>query len=256
MSDLALYVGTVMHRRLAEPAYRFQYRTFSLLADIDRLDEAAASRRWFSHNRRNLVALFDRDHGPGDGSPLRPWAEQVLAGSGIELAGGRIHLLCHPRVLGYTFNPLSLWFCRHRDGTLLAVIAEVHNTFGERHIYLLHEHGNALETPVRARHGKVFHVSPFLPVSGEYRFRISPPEAALRVAITYHREPGGAPTLAAVQTGERGDAGDRALLRQVLAMPLMTFKVIAAIHWRALGIWLRGGRYHRHPSPPGEEISR
>ena len=256
MTDLVLYPGEVVHRRLAAPTYRFRYRTVSLLIDIDQVDTAAARRRWFSHNRRNLVAFHDRDHGPGDGRPLRPWVERQLAAAGITLEGGRIELLCYPRVLGYVFNPLSLWFCRHADGRLLAVLSEVHNTFGDRHGYLLHDAGRALEQPVRHRHGKVFHVSPFLPVQGSYRFRITDPGDKLRVAITYHRDADGPATLIALQNGHRRAASDANLLRAVLGAPAMTFKVMAAIHWQALKIWLRGGTYHHRPTPPREEVTR
>ncbi|WP_440996481.1 DUF1365 domain-containing protein [Arhodomonas sp. SL1] len=256
MSDLALYTGALVHRRLAAPAYRFRYRTFTVLADIDRLDEAAARRRWFSHNRFNLVALYDRDHGPADGGSWRDWVESVLAGSGIRLGGGTIRLLCYPRVLGYVFNPLSLWFCHRSDGTLVAVIAEVHNTFGDRHCYLLHDEGRPLRTPVRDRHAKVFHVSPFLPVAGQYRFRIEPPGERSSTVITYHRDPDGPATLVATERGYRRPATDAALLRVVAAMPLMTVKVLTAIHWQALKIWARGGRLHRRPEPPAEEVTR
>lgn len=201
--------------------------------DLDRIAQAAARRRWFSHNRFNLMALHDRDHRPDDGRPLRPWIDQVLADSGIDLCGGRVQLLCYPRVLGYVFNPLTLWFCRDHRGQLLAVLAEVHNTFGKRHGYLLHDDGHSLHAPVCVRHLKTFYVSPFLPLTGEYRFRIHPPGEHLNVTIHHHRRIDGPATLCAVQRGTHRPATDAAIARQVLRTPWMTFRVTTAIHWQA-----------------------
>jgi len=254
---LRLFRGVLFHERRVPPKYRFRYRVFSLLADIDRLDEADRRHRVFSHNRFNLLALHDRDHGPKDGGPLRPWIDARLAAAGIELAGGRVELLCYPRVLGYVFNPLSLWFCRHADGHLRAVLCEVRNTFGEWHGYLLHDDGRPLPERLQDQAHKVFHVSPFLPRRGDYRFRVSAPGRRYAVSINWHddKQPEH-PALLAVQSGDEHAAGDAGLLRAAVAVPLMTLKVIAAIHWHALKIWLRGGRFHRKPAPPATEISR
>ncbi|PWG61273.1 DUF1365 domain-containing protein [Sediminicurvatus halobius] len=254
---LRLYRGTLIHERRRPPCYRFRYRVFSLLADIDRLDEAAATRRLFSHNRFNLLALHDRDHGPKDGSPLRPWIDAQLAEAGVDLAGGRVELLCYPRVLGYVFNPLSVWFCRHADGRLRAVLCEVRNTFGEWHGYLLHDGGAPLPEHLRDQAPKRFHVSPFLPREGHYRFRFSAPGERYSATVNWHDDADPEhPALIAVQFGSERPAGDAGLLWAALAVPLMTLKVIAAIHWQALKIWLRGGRFHRKPAPPATEISR
>ncbi len=254
---LQLYRSQVIHRRRGRPGYRFRYRVFNLLVDIDRLDEAADAHRWFSHNRRNIVAIHDRDHGAKDGSPLRPWIDSVLADAGLTLAGGSVQLLCYPRVLGYVFNPLSVWFCHHADGTLRALLCEVRNTFGEWHGYLLHNDGAAMAWPVRDRRNKLFHVSPFLPVAGWYRFRFTRPADTYAMTVSYYEQgEDQQPRMVALQQGAARPAGDRELLRNALAMPLMTLKVTAAIHWQALRIWLRGGRYHPKPEPPRTEISR
>lgn len=253
---LTLYKGNLFHERRIAPTYQFRYRIFSVLADIDRLDEAAETHRFFAHNRFNLVGLYDRDHGPKDGSALRPWIDQQLTHAGIDLAGGRVLLLCYPRILGYVFNPLSVWFCYHADGSLRAVLAEVRNTFNEWHGYLLHESGEPLQSPIRDQADKVFHVSPFLPKQGHYRFRVLPPTARYGVTVNWHETADAdSPALIAVQTAERVEGGDKGLLRLFATVPLMTVKVILAIHWHALKIWLRGGRFYRKPKPPSTEIS-
>ena len=253
---LALYRGQLIHERRIAPRYRFRYRVFSLCLDIDRLAEADRRHRLFSHNGFNLIAFHDRDHGPKDGSALRPWIDRQLAAAGIHLDGGRVELLCYPRVLGYVFNPLSVWFCRHADGRLRAVLCEVRNTFGEWHGYLLHDHGRPLPENLRDHTAKRFHVSPFLPREGHYRFRLQAPAARYGLTVNWHADDDPSrPALIAVQSGERMRAGDRGLLRAALTVPLMTFKVIAAIHWQALKIWLRGGRFHRKPAPPEREIT-
>jgi len=254
---LQLYRSEVMHRRNGQPSYRFSYRVFNLLADVDRLDEAASAHRWFSHNRRNLIAIHDRDHGPKDGNTLRPWIDAVLADAGVGLAGGRVRLLCYPRVLGYVFNPLSLWFCHHADGSLRAVLCEVRNTFGEWHGYLLHNDGEPMTWPVRDSLAKVFHVSPFLPVAGWYRFRFTRPGDSYAMTVHYYAgSDDRKPQMVALQQGRERPANDQELLRAALTMPLMTLKVMAAIHWQGLRIWLSGGRYHTKPQPPRTEISR
>ena len=243
-----LYDARVMHRRRVPPFYRFVYRVFYLLVDIDRVEESARGLRLFSYNRANLLAFHDADHGDGTRGGLRRWAEQLLATHGIELAGGRIRLLSLPRLLGFAFNPISLWYCEHADGSLRAVIAEVNNTFGEKHCYLLASNGAPLPYEMEHHKDKCFHVSPFLDLAGRYRFRLTPPGERVRLAIHETRE--GAPILDATLCGERQPLNDGAILKLALAMPMMTIKVVTGIHWEALKIWLRGGRFHRKPPPP------
>jgi hypothetical protein len=168
-----ILTGAVMHRRLFPVRYRFVYRLFSLLLDLDELPRLHRRLRLFSHNRFNLFGFYDRDHGSGEDVPLRRWIEEVLARHGIELDGGRIELLSFPCVLGHVFNPISIWYCRHRSGSLRAVVCDVNNTFGERHHYLLHEQGKLLEWPLCAEKAKVYHVSPFVGMQARHRFRLS-----------------------------------------------------------------------------------
>ena len=254
MNDAArLYRGEVMHRRVFPVDYRFTYRVYSLLVDIDRLDDVARGSILFSHNRFNLFAVHDRDHGPRDGSNLRSWLDALLARQGIDLEGGRVRLLCFPRLLGYVFNPLSIWYCEHADGSLRAVLCEVSNTFGERHSYLLHAHGEPMTWPVRDAKQKCFHVSPFIDMNAEYHFRLSEPADALRVLIREFQDD--RLMLVAAQVGEARRFSTRELMACAIAIPFLTFKIMAMIHWQALKIWLKGARFYRKPQPPAEEVS-
>ncbi len=207
--------------------------------------------RFFSYNGFNLLSLRDRDHGHGLG--LRAWAEGVLAGASIALDGGRIRLLVMPRVLGMGFNPISLWYCEHATARLRAIIAEVRNTFGETHSYLLASGGSALAYNQAIEKEKCFHVSPFFDLVGRYRFQIAEPGERLRVMIHETRE--GVPVLDATLAAEAKVLSDAAIVWQVLRMPLQMLKVVGAIHWQALKIWLRGAKFHSKPAPPKLEVT-
>ena len=260
--DAVLYAMTVMHRRHVAPLYRFLYRIFYVLFDVDQLDALARRLRLFSHNRFNVISFYDADHGSGAPGGLRAWAEGVCAREGIALAGGRIRLLAQPRMFGWAFNPISLWYCEHADGTLRALIAEVRNTFGEKHSYLLGPQSlavppasGAVALPYDAElvKGKCFHVSPLFDLVGNYHFSFSEPGARIRVLI--HEKRLGAPLLDATMAGAALPFENGQILRQVLKMPVQAVKVLAGIHWQALKIWLRGARFHKKPPPPTADIS-
>ena len=248
--DAVLYRARVMHRRRVAPLYRFVYGVFYVLLDIDRLAESARRHRLFSYNRFNLFSFYDRDHGVAPGA-LRAWVDATLAQRGLRLHGGRVRVLCMPRMFGYVFNPLSLFYCEDGDGVLRAVIAEVCNTFGERHCYVLDAQGRELawETPQHV--AKTFHVSPFFAVEGGYRFQLRAPGEGVRVAIGVYNADG--PLLDTVLSGQRRPFSSRSIALSVARMPWATLKVVAAIHWQALKIWLRGARYHPKPEPPIQE---
>lgn len=248
----ALIPATVMHCRMFPLRYRFRYAVASLMLDLDRLPEIAARYRWLSWNRFNLLAFYQRDHGPRDGSPLRPWVERQLSEAGIHWRGGRLLLVAMPRFLGFVFNPLSLYFC-YRDDRLIAIVCQVKNTFGEQHCYVLHDGGHPL--PPVARHvcPKRFHVSPFIGMDAEYHFAIRLDDQGFRIAIEEYQD--GQRMLVATQQGPLQPVSDGHLLKQFLKMPLMSFKVVAMIHWQALKLWLRGAPFFRKPEPPREDIS-
>jgi DUF1365 family protein len=248
-----LYLTRVMHRRLFPVSYRFTYRVFSLLLDLDYLEKTASGLRLLSLDRFNILSVRRRDHGPRDGTSLKKWAENLLSSHGIELAGGKILLLCFPRLLGYGFNPLSLWYCHHRDGSLRAVICEVNNTFGEHHFYLLNRQGQTMPWPARAELDKCFHVSPLIDMQARYRFRLGKP--AQRLSVVIEEFQAGELMLVATQTGEMRPLTDAHLLLALLRTPFMTVKIIAAIHWQALKIWLRGAPFFSKPEPPEEQVT-
>jgi DUF1365 family protein len=224
---------------------------FSLLLDLDTLDRL--NTRLLSVGRFNLFSFRPEDHGPRDGSPLRPWLDRLLGEHRIDLAGGPVRLLCFPRLLGYGFNPLSLWYCHHADGSLRAVLAEVNNTFGEHHYYLLADGGEPIGWPLRRSAEKCFHVSPLIGMAADYRFRLSRPGDKLSVLIREYQDD--RLMLVASQSGAGKPLSDSALLKAFLRTPLMTFKVMAAIHWQALKIWLRGARFFPKPEPPRQEVT-
>ncbi len=248
-----LYLTRVMHRRRFPVAYRFDYPVFSLLLDIDRLDETFRTSRLLKVDRFGLLSFRRRDHGARDGTELRPWAIATLKAQGIEIGTGKIHLLCFPRLLGYGFSPLSVWYCLDQDERLRAVIAEVRNTFGQHHSYLLHNDGRPMNWPARAEKDKVFHVSPLIDMDCAYRFRFAQPGERLSVVIEQFQQD--KHLLTAAQTGRGLEINDRNLLRALLRTPLMSFKVMWAIHWQALKIWLRGARFHAKPPLPTQEIT-
>lgn len=248
----ALYFGDVLHQRLRPRRHRLRYRVFSIFVDLDELPELDRRNRLFSCNRFNLFSFFESDHGAGNNTGLRDWAEAQLARAGISLEGGAIRLLCFPRVLGYVFNPLSIYFCYARDGVLEAVIYEVRNTFGQHHCYLIPVEPRGTRS-VHQACAKEFYVSPFNRVAGRYRFSLKPPDGTLAVVINQDDEDG--PLLNAWLSGRRMPFDDRALAAAFVRYPLMTLKVIAGIHWEALRLWLKGMRMVRRPEPPVETVT-
>ncbi|MSP88813.1 MAG: DUF1365 domain-containing protein [Alphaproteobacteria bacterium] len=254
MTQSCLYIGQVMHRRLIPFGHRFAYRVFSLWLDLDEIPSLATRLRWFAHNRFNLFSFHDRDHGRRDGSALRPWIEGLLGARGVDLAGGRIALLCFPRVLGYVFNPLTIFFCWDGAGALRAIVYEVKNTFGEQHCYVLpvESHRRPFQ-PILQRCDKRFHVSPFIGMSATYRFRLVEPGEKLSILIRQGTPAG--ELLIVTHTARRAALDDAGLIEAFLSHPLVTLKVVCGIHWEALKLWLKGARYHAKPARPERELS-
>ena len=243
-----------MHKRLRPFVQRFVYRVFSLWIDLEELPWLHRQLRLFSHNRFNLFSFHDRDHGACDGTALRPWIEAQLHLAGRDIAGGPIRLLCFPRVLGYVFNPLTIWFCHRPDGTLDSILYEVRNTFGEKHGYLIPLNGRLpAGAAIRQTCDKGFYVSPFIGMEARYRFKLTVPDERLFVAILQDVPKG--PQLIATQRGLRQHLSDATLLRACFGRPLLTLKVIAGIHWEAAKLWRRGATFHRRPAPPTTAVT-
>jgi hypothetical protein len=247
----ALYVGSVAHRRLRPKAHRLRYRVFALLLDIDEGPRLSRKLRFFSLDGFNLFGFRPSDHLFSGGRDLRGEVESILRAAGMEPDGGAIRLLTMPRILGYGFNPLSIFFCHHADGRLRAILYEVNNTFGQRHCYLF---------PVDGRRGsfshacsKEFYVSPFMPMDLTYAFRIKAPDESYAISICVADAEGA--MLSATQNMRRRPLDDRELLRVFFTHPLLTLKVIAGIHIEALQIWFKGVGLHVRPPPPDREVT-
>jgi DUF1365 family protein len=247
----ALYVGRVMHRRLRPRVHSLSYRVFWMLLDLDEIDALAGSLRLFSVGRWNLFSFRPEDFGDRSGRPLRLQVAEVLTAAGLAGCDGPVRLLTMPRILGYGFNPISLFLCHHRDGSLAATIYEVHNTFGEVHRYVMPADGEI--GPITQSAAKAFHVSPFLHRALDYRFRLLPPSAHVALGIRASDVQG--PILLASLSGDRRALTDAALLRLFLTHPLLTLKVTAAIHWHALRLVLKRIGVVRHPGPAVEQIT-
>lgn len=256
----ALYVGEVSHTRLRPRRHALRYRIFMLLLDLDEAPALAERLRWFSLGRFNLTSFRARDHGDGSSTPLRTQIQGHLDAAGLSIAGGPIRLLCLPRVLGYVFNPLSVYFCYAPDETLTAILYEVTSTFGERHSYLMAADVDA-HGLVRHSAAKRLHVSPFMPMELDYRFRIAPPDSrpgdqlALRLDVIIDTFDDEGLLLNARFFAERRPLDDAGLMRAWLAHPLLTLKVILGIHWEAIRLIGKGLKLRAGAKAPAEPVS-
>jgi DUF1365 family protein len=244
----ALYTGTVMHRRFKPKQHRLSYRVFWALLDLDELPALTKSLRLFSRERFNLFGFYNADHGDGSATPLRAQVEAYLTQAGIDLDGGSIRLLCMPRLLGFTFNPISVYYCYHRDGRLTALLYEVHNTFFQRHSYLIPVEDGADHQALEQRCLKAFYVSPFMDMDISYTFRVQPP--AERIALVIDGADSAGRVITASLAGERRELTDSALFAAFIAFPLLTLKVVAGIYWEAAKLWIKGMRLRPRPPAP------
>ena len=244
-----LYVGPVMHARMKPVQHRFTYRVFSLLIDLAELPAASRLSRFFSVHSFNLLSFFEKDHGPRNGRPLLPYALNLFREAGLDLNGGRVLLLCYPRVLGYVFDPLSVYFGYSKEGQLKGVLYEVRNTFGEAHTYVEPvKAGELTASGLRQERDKLFYVSPFNPLSMRYLFRVLPPGGAVSLRILVKDSEG--PILAASFYGLKRALNSKNLLALCLTIPFLTLKIMAGIHLEALWLWLKGMRLVPRPPPP------
>ncbi len=233
-----IYVGKVIHRRFKPKNHYFKYKVFSLLIDLDDLNEIDNKIKLFSYNKFNIISFFDKDHGDRDGTSLKNWVKKKLENIGIDNKEVKIKLFCYPRILGYVFNPLSVFFIYDKYDKIIALFYEVKNTFGEQHTYIFKAEDN--ET-LRNSCVKKFHVSPFINMECNYKFRVNKPSDKISVIIDQSDIDG--KLLFASQDGTAKEFSNKNLFVSYIFHPLMTFKVIVAIHYEAFKLWLKGIKF-------------
>jgi DUF1365 family protein len=249
MNAAALYAGRVAHIRHMPFRHRFDYRVWMMCADLDRLDEIAAGSKFFSHNKAGLISIQDKDHGFRDGRPLRAFVESALARQSLSQFARKILFVTSPRLLGYAFNPISFYFCHDETGRLGAVLHQVKNTFGDQIGYLMPVEGEGV---IRGSAPKRMHVSPFFDMQGGYRFALTAPLEKLTVSIQYGAMQQKRMTATMILNAR--PFTDASILRLLAEMPLAPMKVITAIHWQALKLYLRGAKFHGVPEQKHEPV--
>jgi DUF1365 family protein len=244
-----LYAGRIAHIRHTPFRHRFDYKMYMMAVDVDRIDEVAAHSKLFSHNKIGLMSLADKDHGFRDGRSLRAYAESALGNQGLSAYADKIVFVTMPRLLGYAFNPISFYFCSDAAGNLGAVLHQVKNTFGDQVGYLMPVNGPGI---IRQSAPKKMHVSPFFDMNGGYRFALTPPGEKLTVSIQYGDK--AQKRMTATMVLEARPFTDASVLRLLAQMPLAPMKVMMAIHFQALKLFLRGAKFHKIPAQPHETI--
>ena len=234
----SLYNGTVIHKRFKPKVHFFKYRVFSLLLDLSELNHLDKNINFFSYNSFNLISFFDKDHGERDGSSIIEWVKKNLVANNINSENIKIKLLCYPRIFGYVFNPLSVFFVYDHQENLISILYEVKNTFGEQHTYIFKVENNNL---LQHNCSKKFHVSPFIEMNCNYFFKILKPAEKISVIIDQYQLDD--KILFASQDGRRVDFNSKELLKSYIKHPLMTFKIISAIHFEAFKLWTKGIRF-------------
>lgn len=258
MNRSGIYESVVRHQRFKPMGHRLRYGVYSLLVDLDELDATCADISILSRNRFNLVSIHDKDLGPRDGSDLRTWFEKKASEAGVDVDGGRIEILLFPRILGYGFNPITVWLGYGALDELKVVAYEVHNTFGQAHTYVAavpeHLDQDAIRRLPAHEFDKVFHVSPFFDTDGGYRMTLAPPTDTYSIVIEYF-DTTGDKVLTASQVGTRSPLTTWSLLRQFVTKPLLTIKVIGGIHVEAFKVWRKGAKYRPVPSTEPSRVS-
>jgi DUF1365 family protein len=234
-----IYTGTVTHKRFKPKIHNFNYKVFSLLIDLSEIDLLDKTLKLFSYDKFNIISFFNKDHGPRDGSSLKNWVIIHLKKNDIECNDIKIKLLCYPRIFGYVFNPLSVFYIYDKNYDLVSILYEVKNTFGEQHTYVFKTKKD--QNLVQHVCKKKFHVSPFIPMNCIYFFRLLKPGNKISVIIDL-QDPEGK-ILYASQDGVKSELNNNNLIKSYLKHPLMTFKIILAIHFEAFKLWTKGIKF-------------
>lgn len=261
LNQAFLSFGQVFHKRVGRQINQFQYSVFSIRIPMRsrRLDPGLLSNLGVGDNRFRWISFYDKDHGVGNSDSLA-WAEKILQEGGVTNVNGEIWLHTFPRVLGYVFNPVSFWFCEDHEKNLRAILAEVNNTFGERHTYLLkpqsaHEY---IQYGEKLSAAKIFHVSPFYDLKGRYVFqfmRRTESRAATRHISKIDYLIDDELALATSISGTEYPISRRARIKAMFGFPVMTLGVILKIHWQALILWIKGVKFYKKPAPPKSHLS-
>ena len=234
-----IYNGTVTHTRFKPIRHNLRYKTFSLLLDLDEVEKLDKKLSIFSHNKFNLFSFYDKDHGDRDGSSLKTWVLSNLKKFNIYQNINTIKLLCYPRIFGYVFNPLSIFYC-YDNTNLKAIFYEVKNTFNEQHTYIFKVNNNE---KIDQKCKKKFYVSPFMDMETYYNFKLLEPNEKLSVYIKQTDNEG--TVLTATQTGDKKELSLKQLILNFIKYPLMTIKIISSIHYEALLLWKKGAIYRK-----------
>ena len=244
--------GQTRHSRTRPVQRQFGYRCFFLRVPVHLLAGQRHGNWLFGLNRAALLSWHERDH--GDGHSARTWIDRLLAEAGIA-APTQVWLHAFPRIFGYVFKPVSFWFCHRQDGALMAIVAEVNNTFGERHCYLLaHGNGEPIKAGAELSSEKAFHVSPFCAVQGSYRFRFMHAKQQVCMRVDHYDDIG--PLLLTSLSGTLQTLNNRTTLHALLSYPLFTVAVIVRIHWQAVLLWLARVPLYRKPAAPEQFVTR
>ena len=239
MINSAIYNGQVIHKRFKPKVHHFKYKVFSLLIDLSELEILDKKINFFSFNKFNLISFHEKDHGERDGSSLKLWVQKNLEKNNIQNTDIKIKILCYPRIFGFVFNPLSVFYVYNLKDQLISILYEVKNTFGEQHTYIFKvtKDSNLIQNNC----SKKFHVSPFIEMDCTYFFRLLKPGNKISVIIDqYDNED---KILYASQDGRRSDLNTKHLIISYLKHPIMTFKIILAIHFEAFKLWAKGIKF-------------
>ncbi len=244
--DPRIVLGEVRHTRLKPFEHSFRYRAFYLQLPLKSLGPKAGNWGW-GLNKTALLSVHDRDH--GDGRPLLAWANDMLAKAGVHDVDGEIWLQTFPKIFGYVFKPVSFWFCERSDGSLSAVIAEVNNTFGDRHVYVLQAKNHCIHNGETLQADKAFYVSPFFEVRGQYQFRFFKSAIGGRDLARIEYQDDSNALLLTSMSGVSKPLRATSALAAWLAYPMHSFGVILRIHWQALFLWAKGAKFTPRPKP-------